>query len=100
MIVLIRTLIVLLLFLVTIQSKELTNKEIITQKYSSDKCLNLNENYICINTSIKSNRLHKIISQSQNLKPTYQVGFSASEKELYEVFSKRKSMTWLKHVIV
>lgn len=63
-------LILLLLFILSCSNKTLnSHEEIVSIYYRDNTCINLNENYLCINNQNKTNNFQKVLDQKQPINP-------------------------------
>jgi len=80
--------IILLFLILSISYSKTTNKTIINQYFNKDKCLNFNENYFCINTDSKTNKLKNILKHLQSKNP-YDYSINFTEEKINNFFLKK-----------
>jgi len=81
----------LLLFVFSCSTKKFsTNKEVVSMYYSNNSCMNINENYICLNTQSRTNNFQKVLYKKQPINPQlYNISSGYKDNRLKELLKEK-----------
>jgi len=84
--------IIVFIFLMTTMgytNNSYSNKKIVDKYFSQDECLNINENYICVNLEKSSNKLKKIANSNINTKNPFDFTIDFTAKDIRNRFFEK-----------